>query len=584
MVAIAAFGGSGAASTWTAKKLTRCLVIYNSDEVSGALFFAYGPVVRPDPDLTPHNALLVEGKQDSLFEGDVVFMNRLARTFSQFGPSKYLRIVVVSIAILTLANLLFSAMVFELGYRYESILYGPNDRFADLIKPALSYTQFLPHIEETKRFQSWPDIFKSYYFSNSNGDPLRSYGGKDALAQGHLTHFHAPPLTALVNIACAVIIGHTQSASLLIVLFFIVYLVVVQCTVLVCIPNEQRNRATLLVFWILCLLSYPALFVFSRAHFVDGIASLLIVMFLTSLFGRGRADAVAITLFAIALNIRPDAIIFIFAIPVVLGLRRSIEPILCCAALSVGILATSYFTVHALCPDYTVSTFFQGLKIYNKLYIGENRGDAFNSSLLAFIKTVNKISDMTNVGHRKYLAPFLGGLFASLALIVYWGSRRASRWIVAGPLSFAILYCMLVLYYDYHRHVYSVFWILSATLIAAVCWSMWRSPDRIMICPFYLTVLFCLVKPVLGDYNLLVFVAPVLLLFISSQEWTGRYHLVSVISLGSILMLSPKNYYLSNSGISTQLVLNPMILFVLTLYLVEESVAMHKEFPHESIG
>jgi hypothetical protein len=80
----------------------------------------------------------------------------------------------------------------------------------------------------------------------------------------------------------------------------------------------------------------------------------------------------------------------------------------------------------------------------------------------------------------------------------------------------------------------------------------------------------CLITSVFADYHLLVFIAPILLVLFNFQKWAGNYHRFSAIVLGSILMLSPKNYYLV--GGSIQLMLNPLILFILTLYLVKESV------------
>jgi hypothetical protein len=470
--------------------------------------------------------------------------------------------VVLSIATLTFANLLFPAVMYEIGNDYKSILSGPSDRFADLVKVSLSYKEFMPHIENSKGFQSWPDLFKNYYLSNP-------YGGKDELAQGHLTHFHAPPFSALVIIACAFSIAQTQNAWFPLIIFFLFYLITVQWTISVGIPKEQRTSTAVFTVWFIALLSYPALFVFSRGHFIDGITSLLIVVFLLALFGRRRVDVVAVIALAVAVNVRPDAIIFTLAIPAVLGFKSSIKPILHCAELTSGILAVSYFLAHALCPDYTFSTIHQGLEIYNKIYVIGSGGDAFNSSLFALIKTVNKISKITNI-HHSILLVSLAGLLVSLGVAVYWGFQRASRWVIAGPLSFVILYCMLAVCYNYHQYAYQVFMMVSAILLAAVCWSMWRTADRLLLLPFYLTVVFCLVKPVFGDYNLLVFIAPVLLVFFRYKEWVGRYHLVSAITLGCVLMLSPKNYFVN--GTSIQLLLNPLILFFMTLYLVHESV------------
>jgi len=494
-------------------------------------------------------------------------MNRLAHLFSQISPKQYLQIVILSIATLTFANLLFSAMIFELGHDYKSIISGPDDRFADLVKVSLSFKTFTPHLEDCRRFQSWPALYKYYYMSNP-------YGGKAELAQGRLTHFHLPPFSELIFIACAIFVAHTQNVSFLLVIFVLLYLMVVQWTISIGLSKEQRTITVLLAVWFISLLSYPSLMAFTRGNFNSGFTSLLIAAFMLSLFGRGRANIAALASLAVAVNFRPNAIIFVFAIPVVLGLRSSIKPVLRFAALALGILLASYFTVHALYPDYTFSTFHQGLETYNRLYLTEGGGDTFNSSLFSFIKTVNKISKINNLYHG-FRPLFLAGMLVLLAVAVYWGLKRASRWIIAGPLSFVILYGMLVVYGDYHQHLFEVFLVLLAILVAAVCWSLWLTPNRILIMPFYLTALYCLITPIFADYDLLVFIAPILLVLLNFQKWAGNYHLISAIVLGSILMLSPKNYYFV-SGTSIQLLLNPLILFILTLYLVKESVCGSK--------
>jgi hypothetical protein len=107
-------------------------------------------------------------------------------------------------------------------------------------------------------------------------------------------------------------------------------------------------------------------------------------------------------------------------------------------------------------------------------------------------------------------------------------------------------------------------------LIMAVWWGLRRSAVRLVAGPFVLTALYCLLSPVFADYHLLIFLAPLLLLFFHHKEWTGQYRLVAVIALASVLILSPKNYVWLY-GISWQAIVNPVILYFATLYVANEA-------------
>ena len=485
---------------------------------------------------------------------------RIASSLSRISADQYLLIVVLSLIVLSYANLLFSTLMYEFGYGagFSSPLAGPGDRLADLVKLSFSYRPFVSGVE-LKTFQTWPDIFKNYFFY-----PI--YGGKEALAAGQvITHFHLPPLQTLIFIACASLISHTQSVFVGIATFYGLYLVTIQRALLVGIPAEKRTTGVSLATWFIAVLSYPALLVFSRGNIQSGITSLLIIAFMLSLFLRNRVETAALLSLAIAVNIRPNAVIFALAIPLVLGLEQSFKPMLYFGALASGIFASSYFVTNWLYPDYTLSTFLQGLAVYKKLYVVGSMGDGANSSLWALLKNYGTIS--ANVENRIALITLL---FAILLAALFWGLRHLSHWMIVAPVVLIILYAQFVAITG-HRQYFSVAYIVFSVLLAAVAgWGLWFCPKRTLVAPFVLTALYCLFCPVFADYHLLVFLGPVLLLYFNPREWADNSRPMAAIALASILVLSPKNY-VGMSGLSLQTIFNPLILYVATLYVVREA-------------
>ena len=238
-----------------------------------------------------------------------------------------------------------------------------------------------------------------------------------------------------------------------------------------------------------------------------------------ALFRRGDVGFAALLSLAIAVNIRPNAIIFALALPVVLGLRRSLKPCIRLAALVSAIFALSYVAVHMLYPDYTLSTFFQGLRIYRNYYIANDGGDKINSSLFAFVRHLNTITD--------------AGMNYTLTI--------------------------------------AIFYALSAIMLVAAVISLRSCFYRKVIAPFVLTALYTLLSPVFADYHLLVFLAPILLLFFGFREWSGQYELISIITFASVMVIVPKNYVFAH-GVSLQTMINPAILFVSILYIAKVSL------------
>jgi len=483
-------------------------------------------------------------------------VKRLAQWFSQLNPHSYLRLVVLAVVVLTFANLLVSATSFEIGMGYTSIVAGPGDRFGDLVKFSLSYKKFTSGIGNSAKYRSWAQTYKHFYESNE-------YGGKEHFGErSKITHFHVPPFSTLLFLGAAMFIAATNSVYPVMLVFFSFYLLLMQWAVERSVPKEKRSWKLRLAFCFFVIVSYPALAVFSRANYHAGFTSLLVIGFLFSVFGRKQAGWVEFLALAIAINIRPTAAIFALAIPLLLGLKQSFGPLLKIAVSAIGIFFVSYVAVHALYPDYTLQNFYRGVADYNEKYVIGDWGAGGNNSLYGIIQNFNQL-DTGKVTF--YLA---GLLLVLLTGPIVWAGRRVKRWTVTGPLILLTVECAAICL-GYHKHSMVHFQFLALVVAALVGWSVLRSPERLLAAPFFLTALYCLLTPVFAPYHLLVFVAPLFLVYFDAEHWEGHSQMFSIIVLACVLMLSPKNYILGGSD-SPQVVLNPLLLFVLTLALAAE--------------
>jgi hypothetical protein len=464
------------------------------------------------------------------------------------------------LVVLTCANLLYCALRYEIGYPPVSFLGtgpdGPTDNFADLVKDTLSYRGAIQALK-VDEVRKWPAIFRFYYTNPE-------YGGIRELAEGKMvTHFHQPPLTTLYFLASAAFIVRTHSPVLDVCLFYALFLLAVQWAIHVGVPPERRTAGVVAFVWVASVLSFPGIMVLVRGNDQAGITALLITAFLLSVFIRKRFGFAALISLAIAMNIRPNAVVFLLAFPLALGLRRSLKPVLSCVALASVLLASSYCAVHRLYPDYTVSTFLRGLQIYNNLYITRSLGDSGNASLWALLKNYGTMS----INHPHLMLV----LSSALLLVALWlGLWHITRWIVAAPVALLAMYAQFVAAtdMDFHAQAFYLFSIISG---AAALWGLWSSPKRQIAAPFLLASAYCLFSPVFAEYHLLVFLAPILLILcFCGDERADNDRLISVIAIASALMLVPKNY-VYEAGISLQTLLNPLILFCASLYVAVEA-------------
>lgn len=399
------------------------------------------------------------------------------------------------------ANLIFNIAASESGahYPYTSFLFRPLDRFGDFFKMAFSYP----------------------------GAPLHSAGGywrMDDLLSRHLAdikrfegtpmnHFHMPPVSTLFGLAARWPMSRIDPV-LLFIMLLAAGLTALFLTVLRAAPAGTAGTD----FAILALLSYPALLMVDRGHFFSLIcASLLISATLRTLRDK-RADSWSILMFAIAVNIRPNAGIVPFALFLGnwnLNFRSAVWLALTSIALFIGALAV----VHQLYPPYSFESFLSGLSDYEQANIGGEIGYENGSSLYGMLR-----------------APF-----------------GYARWMLAAPI------------------------IVGGALLAAAILESRQKRLRGSEALFLVLCAYVLGTHVFADYHLLVFIIPLIL--VAREEGTHDRSAWTII-VASCLMLAPKNFMFVIHGDhfwSYQVIANPLTLLaasVMVLWFARERHAV----------
>jgi hypothetical protein len=452
-------------------------------------------------------------------------------------PERYLLVVVLGLVSLSFLNMLYCTMAYEFGWGPKTFLVGPDDRFADLIKLSLSFRSVTGGVDNTASFRSWRPIYQNYY-------EHPDYGGTECFATGRVTHFHHPPLSTLIFLLTGLFIVRTGSPLLTLFLFFFIYLLEVWSIAWIAIPRAQRTAALTLSLWFLCLASYPALVMFGRANYVNaGLTTIPIVVFLVAVFARRQASLACLTALAIAVNIHPNAIIFLLALPVLFGVRNAVRPVLRFTAIASAIFGVSYLAAHRLYPDYTIANFRKGLAIYGKVYIERGNGIGMGSSLYGLIRALNHGLHLgVSFPVEMRIFYFLAMAVVVLACGAFWRAWNRDKK-CSGP--------------DSTEKGNDMRW-RDGRVQQSTPWTL-------PLVPFFLVSFYCILSPIFADYHLLVFLAPLVLAYFERGCTGERWRLLTVVTLASLLMLSPKNYPLQHA--SVQVILNPAILCGTALWL-----------------
>ena len=400
---------------------------------------------------------------------------------------------------LTAANALFNSIASALGaeFPYNTFLFDPTDLFADFFSVIFSY----PGGEEyASQLTQLKDQVKY--------TTLNPYGGAELLASGatpQITHFHLTPLSTLLSVGALAIADVVPPFTLFILLnvLFLVYAAVIW-------SKFGRNKGEALTWIALGMLSYPTLLALTRGNLFAALTgTLLIHAILHSL--RGKHVIFGAVLLAVAVNVRPNSIIFLLFLLSVAWPSK--WKILCVFAIaSLMIFLSSLVAANALYPSYNIRNFVAGLEVYYNLYVLQDKGVAMGSSLSGALKA-----------------------FATYGGVRDWIPTLNLLSLIASTITAC---AALVLYY---------FKLLS------------RPTLLFMLCAVY-----ALGSTVFGDYHLLVFLAvpmsQALELRRGKEAFEREPQLFSWCALiTSCLLLSPKNYVYSGES-SFQVIINPMLL------------------------
>jgi hypothetical protein len=408
-------------------------------------------------------------------------------------------------SLLTGLNAVVCALVYEAGYGASTFLFGPADRFADLLKVGLSYKAFLAGKVSAAKLALWPELYRGWY---TGGDYAQRIGEK----AGAITNLHLPPLGQLLGLAEGQVIVSVHTPGRAVVLFLALYVVLAAIAVGFALPARDRRPGVLAGAAVGLLLSYPALLMMTRGNFHSGFTSLGVLAFCLALWRRGTVGPWSTLALALAVNLRPNAAIFALALPLALGLRASL-PHLARLAATAGAIAAGAFAVAArLLPEYRPATFLGALRIYGDLYVTGDHGATFNSSLLGLVKFVARVGD-----------PAAAGMGASPAL----------SW--------------------------AIFNVTAVALVGAALLALRSGRLRPSSACFLLVLCYVLGTPTFGDYHLLVVVGPLLLLHLEAEDgevaWDGA---ARALVIGATLLLAAKNE-ISWGGRSLQVAINPLV-------------------------
>jgi hypothetical protein len=282
-----------------------------------------------------------------------------------------------------------------------------------------------------------------------------------------------------------------------------------------------QSRAEALAWVGLGIICYPVLFMASRGNLHAGLTALLLVQALMLGLQR-RAPVVAAILLAVAVNIRPNAILFAapllaFYWPQKWRFGATL------AVTGLAILAASLLISTARYPEYRLGSILAGLESYAAIYVVANWGMQYGSSL--------------------------------------FGALRA-------------------LYGSYHPGLVTAATLSSLLLLGGgvAAWAMKRIDDALLL--FLAATAYCLGSTVLGDYHLMAFLVVPLALAPTYLRGTAlEDKLKTVVLVAVCLILSPKNYLFYGAPrrpTSLQVVLNPAILMAAALLVLAYAVFSSK--------
>ncbi len=389
-------------------------------------------------------------------------------------------------------------------YPYTNFLFPSEDRFADLIKIAISFTTPLAGVIDYNKIAQWPEIFQGYFFHNP-------YGGIDAIQKGELSHILGAPFGHLYEVLNGYI-AFVVSPTFLYALYALLYILSISMMV-----HLLKKKYKISMAWMLAgvfIFSYPGLYIFIRGHFFSGFAVMILSLGIISLIlGKQRMSWIA---FGIAMNMRPNFVLF--APLIYSAIKTPREFFVYCFKLgvwSIILLSLFYWAMYTLYPGYTFTHTLEATRIYDTSYNYGNAGLAFGSSLYGSLYGAAKLYGinpqlMTPIGHTTAVMSFL---MLSVGILL----RRFSA--------------------------------VEATFLLSCFYALFTP-----VLGDYQLLIFAL--------PLVVYLLAKNYFCVDTKEH------VFVIGVATILLISPKNYvYIEDLKIYSQVFINPSIMAIASFYV-----------------
>ena len=283
----------------------------------------------------------------------------------------------------------------------------------------------------------------------------------DYLKAGWSIH-HSPPLSMLVlmGVAAMLLVLTPLGVVASLVALYAAGAAAVATCVRAAASSPIRGPVLALI-----LFAFPSLFMLDRGNIHSGVTSLCVIFYAVgACLGIWKWSGCAAL--ALAVNLRPNVALF-----ALLEFARTDRPldaavrIAVVGALSLGLGVIAFGIVHGIDPTYTPASFLAGLDLYTRNYVVGLSGLHWNSSLTNLERSIRHELGLTPSSHVGWtvFASVLG-----LAMVTAFATLAWLRNLPAAWLSFAL----------------------------AACCSLFT--------------------PVLGQYHLLIFVAPLLVLVIAT--------------------------------------------------------------------
>jgi hypothetical protein len=407
--------------------------------------------------------------------------------------------VLFSLTLLTLANIFFNFVMWSRGadHPYTYYLVPWSDLFADYFKFILSYPggRDVP----ISNLGGLGNLLNGYIIDNP-------YQGVEGLNHQGLTHLHVTPLSTLYSLLN---VRAMRWIDPVILFAGQIFAGSYYGWMMTCRGTVRRREA--LIWFIIGLISYPTVTMLTRGNLFAGMAALMLIDALMRAM-RGQSIVAGAILLSIAINIRPNAVIFVLPFLIFCDRRWAIA-LLWITFSTIALAVTSFLGAHAFYADYSIANFLAGLKNYYYVYVVGGDGLAYGSSLFGGLGLM--------FGNRSRLDELAasGALIPYLALILMFLRGRIDR----------------------------------AILLFATCCT------------------YTLASTIFADYHLMAFLMVIPMIVISQRHdkicpktWPTD-HLIAVIA--TILILSPKNYFFSGI-ISWQSALNPAILLLAQIGII----------------